>query len=166
MSKPENRHHQQGADQKPGRKVGPAPTQQGAGPLVRGGDDADQSEHRDDLKKANHMPDYAGISFDREAAHVAREIAAFARLGATGAQVSGHEMLVTLARLIGAPASTPADALAFAVTARTLMPLVRESQNDDAMSCIVALIDRTVEVLEILSGATSEQFNGRGPAIN
>ncbi|UVK43265.1 hypothetical protein BPNPMPFG_005043 [Mesorhizobium sp. AR07] len=106
----------------------------------------------------------------RRAANVAQEMASAVRLNSLGAPTQGDHMLKLLVSLIGSRSETPADALAFAATARTLLPLAFASVNDAgermATECVRHLIDRTIETLEGISGMRAETFTGAGPAVN
>lgn len=164
MGKKHDRDDSAGTREETSGKFRATPLGKGNASPMHNIQDGDQRQYGGYLEGADHGVQYAVYPFDREAAYVGRQLASCVRQGNAPSQ----EMLATLGRLMGAPASNASDVLAFAVTAQTLLVLLRpiSDEHDEAMTCVRLLIARTVETLELLSGHDSGQFTGAMPAVN
>lgn len=107
------------------------------------------------------------------AARVGFELASIVRQSEAGVSFAVPEISKVVARLIDAPATTPLDALALAVSATKLANSVKRSvddhlgEGDRAMvDVMLALLGRTLEALEIATGTSVELMSGERPAAN
>lgn len=171
MADQNNKGHERQSGQKAGAELEPGEIGSYPSAKVNHCAKPDQGKGHDDLHDArDHTREGSRIV---SAARVGFELASIVRQADTGVTFEVPEINKIMVRLLEAPASTPLDALALAVSATKLAYSVKRSVDDHLgegdrgmADVMVALLSRTIEALEVASGTSAAVMSGERPVAN